>query len=95
MSAKEHTPGPWTVGEDSRGVWADVDSVACRLLDIRRTGGMACSYEANARLIAAAPELLDALRQWAAAEDYGDAEELANARRSRDRAIAAATGGGR
>lgn len=48
---------------------------------------------ADARLIAAAPELLDALRQWANAEATNDAEELQNARGSRDAAIAKATGG--
>lgn len=47
---------------------------------------------ANARLIAAAPEMIDALRQWAVAEKLGDEQELANARHSRDAAIANAIG---
>lgn len=45
---------------------------------------------ADASLIAAAHDMLDALRQWQAAERDGDAEELQNARTSRDKAIARA-----
>lgn len=102
MSANEHTPGPWTVGEDGRGVWGQVDGVERRLLDIRRTGGLDCSYEANARLAAAAPDLLAACE--AAAElftldghggcgldECAEASVLALLRS----AIAAAAGGGR
>jgi hypothetical protein len=37
-------------------------------------------------------DMLDALRQWRAAERTGDAQELDNARAARDAAIAAATG---
>lgn len=40
---------------------------------------------------AAAPLMLDALHQWAAAERDGDAEDLVSARSARDAAIAAAT----
>lgn len=43
------------------------------------------------RLHRAAPEMLDALMQWRAAERDGDEEELQHARASRDEAIAAAT----
>jgi hypothetical protein len=39
-----------------------------------------------------AQDMLDALRQWRAAEATGDAAELENARAARDAAIAAATG---
>ena len=39
---------------------------------------------ANATLIAHAPEMLDALRQWQSAESMRDSVELDNARRSRD-----------
>lgn len=38
-------------------------------------------------------ELLDALRQWKWAEEHGDDDELANAKKARDAAIAKATGG--
>lgn len=46
---------------------------------------------ADAQIRGAAYEMLDALRQWRYAEQTGDAEELANARKSRDEAIDAAT----
>lgn len=39
-------------------------------------------------------EMLDALRQWQCAERNNDQEELANARQSRDMAIAKVTDGG-
>lgn len=48
--------------------------------------------KANARLIAAAPDMIDALRQWANAEATADEVELQNARASRDEAIAKALG---
>ncbi len=39
-----------------------------------------------------AQDMLDALRQWRAAESMGDAAEMANARAARDAAITAASG---
>lgn len=48
--------------------------------------------EANARLIAAAPELYDALAQWQAADREYDPRERMNARRARDAALAKARG---
>lgn len=46
---------------------------------------------ADAQIRGAAYEMLDALRQWRYAEQTGDSEELANARKARDEAINAAT----
>lgn len=46
---------------------------------------------ADAQIRGAAYEMLDALRQWRYAEQSGDSEELANARKARDEAIDAAT----
>ena len=46
----------------------------------------------EAHLIAAAPDMADALRQWQHAEETGDETELANARVSRDKALAKARG---
>ena len=56
MSAAAHSPGPWQVfGHDGdsvvRGNGLDMELIACH------------TRPANARLIAAAPELEDALRQ--------------------------------
>lgn len=62
MSAHKHspgTPGKWFVGQKVRDgsicVVGDIDSVVCEFGE--RLGGV----EADARLIAAAPELLEAL----------------------------------
>lgn len=64
MSISKHTPGPWTL--DDRGykyiVSKSGDGYITR--DICRLDGStmaALAQEANARLIAAAPELLEAL----------------------------------
>lgn len=67
-----HTPGPWEVGRamrnDQECIVGDVDSVVAFMPD--ETIG--CTFiPANARLIAAAPELLDALIAL-----YDDALEL-------------------
>jgi len=64
----KHTPGPWIVREYHDGTWSvfalgdpnneeSLDTL-CKLED-----GFESSYEANARLIAAAPELLRELRR--------------------------------
>lgn len=84
----KHTPGPWLTdemmpGDQYRYVFAAKGPIVCRVSAF-------AAGEANARLIAAAPDLLDALVQWAWAEANGDEAELANARRSRDAAIAKA-----
>lgn len=58
--ANTHTPGPWTVDFDAEGaedcfsVWYDVDGTGAEIAG--RIG-----EEANAHLIAAAPEMLAAL----------------------------------
>lgn len=57
------TPGPWKVVEDSYGntvVTGKGMVVEIGLEHIAKVGGLA-EHEANARLIAAAPELLEAL----------------------------------
>lgn len=63
-SKPKHTPGPWEVfkpkGKSNRGVGPSADVIVARALP--------CFYRgvhhaiANARLIAAAPDLLDALK---------------------------------
>lgn len=70
MSA-QHTPGPWWVVDDRREpitVWGDADagddgrvtaSQVCELADGPDDCGLA-----NARLIAAAPELLRLAKRW-------------------------------
>ncbi len=58
----EHTPGPWAVDEAENGVTArgGEDMIA----DCDRLNGLSFEVSrANARLIAAAPELLEALER--------------------------------
>lgn len=62
----EHTPGPWEFHEHGdrepvefmiyRGTWNSIER------DIASTHGYSAQEEADARLIAAAPELLEALQ---------------------------------
>ena len=61
----QHTPGPWRVRKDGAGRLAGV-SDETRKFDCFVWGGVAVDadlMEANARLIAAAPELLEALKE--------------------------------
>lgn len=58
MTSK-HTPGPWSVGNGSRVTGFTVKIATDELL----VGGRGLTSEANARLIAAAPELLEALQR--------------------------------
>jgi len=64
-----HTPGPWEITTAPQ--WYSVSEVKgerrtiCRLID--REGQLPIEYqeaEANARLIAAAPELLEIVKAW-------------------------------
>ena len=67
--ASKHTPGPWT--QDSLGgttVWASGKRAVAQCTGFERSENVA-----NARLIAAAPELLDALRELVAEHDERNA----------------------
>jgi len=56
VNAPKHTPGPWTVWEEG-GVYVDSPTyLVCSVY------GPGPAVLANARLIAAAPELLEALK---------------------------------
>lgn len=80
-----HTPGPWAVGTHTG--YGDIDGVlvedtnsglvvAIALVDVEELPG-----DANARLIAAAPEMLEALEQ---ALRYIEADECAHGRQFGD-----------
>ena len=93
MSTK-HTPGPWHVGKGSKCVvydaegWAVADAVTCH--------NRHNAIDANARLIAAAPDLLDALRRLCAVavwDEDTDRAEFDAAISGADAAIAKAEGG--
>lgn len=98
MSAAKHTPGPWTYQENSDAythiVRGPTNSLICQLAQSTHV-----EIEANARLIAAAPELLEALIK--ADQLFRDIGFIAEADRVRPgslgseirAAIAKATGG--
>ena len=71
MNNTKHTPGMWETGEDVG------EAVRCYVTtesrDICRCETMYGDAEANARLIAAAPELLEALKAMVEYVDAGDA----------------------
>ncbi len=60
----QHTPGPWTVDRSVNGELEPFDSKDRHLLNSHSELPLA-EREANARLIAAAPDLLDALQRIA------------------------------
>ena len=82
MSAKKHTPGPW-LRDDRSGLDCDVRAASGRKVALcwGLASNNATNYradyraecDANAHLIAAAPELLDALRAFLRAPSVGSA----------------------
>lgn len=101
MSAPKHTPGPWAV-ESYGDRFEVVDEETLSITIARITGARA---EATACLIAAAPDLLEALQDVLSAERFSnrppETVEQAEAKLARiraaaakaDAAIAKATGG--
>ena len=96
----KHTPGPWFYGDWIKGT--KVESSASEWVEIWNIDAdgsqglpfVACKHHdqiANARLIAAAPELLEALKLIASAEN--SALDLAYCKGIARAAIAKATGG--
>lgn len=63
----KHTPGPWNRIKGDRNVYSASGTV-CKTPAILGGGSAATNWEANARLIAAAPDLLEALED--ALSDY-------------------------
>jgi hypothetical protein len=66
MSA--HTPGPWTIGVPNNKTECDIgihggDESPYIIADLQTDGYDDETQDANARLIAAAPELLSSLRE--------------------------------
>lgn len=63
----KHTPGPWSVifGTDITGIENDPENGCVGLVDVAHVYMRTVTgrHEANARLIAAAPELLKALKK--------------------------------
>ena len=73
MSESKHTPGPWSIGnlasydgytgQPYRNVWARQGEAATVIARAIRRHGETNDVDANAALIAAAPELLEALEE--------------------------------
>ena len=87
----KHTPGPWTV---SRGAQADAFAIEGPAVTVAHIKYVRGATEANARLIAAAPMMLIALKealfQWEHTTTAGDSDlEVWNAIKA---AIAATEG---
>ena len=83
----EHTPGPWTSYTGTHSIWAEGQRAICVMTGARKTADM--ERDANARLIAAAPDLLTSLQALVALHDeFAPGLELNIARR----VIAKATG---
>ena len=98
----QHTPGPWHVGigngdgsifpEVGRTRLEDGGTTLYPIAQVNR-GWNAVEDDANARLIAAAPDLLAALRNVIASYRANDPDSMANAINDAEAAIAKATGG--
>jgi hypothetical protein len=92
MTNAAHTPGPWSYNRDEGGIHGHVistaDYIICELPDAG--DGASPDTEANARLIAAAPEMFRAARLVIERWSKGD---LAEAVRMLDAAVRIAMGG--
>ena len=91
MTHAQHTPGPWSDGMDIPITAKSCDKAGLSLVFVNRDDKS--EPEANARLIAAAPDLLEALQNMLGlteASDYMGAREIEQQARA---AIAKATGG--
>ena len=78
-----HTPGPWTARRMHTGGWDVFDPRGRDVVTVYGGGVEIESREANARLIAAAPDLLDALQKLVALHDtfcarHGNQEDAYN-----------------
>ena len=92
----QYTPGPWAVEENSSPplIWGNDYEKPIAEVELHRSYAdyKDGEVQANARLIAAAPDLLDACYQLIYALMYDDEEELNNGMISARDAITKATG---
>lgn len=89
MSA-QHTPGPWEFTRETFGGILHIKNSGGKV--IATLPGYKAPYKANARLIAAAPDLLKALTTFPQSLAWTD-DELWNWNKQALAAIAKATGG--
>lgn len=93
---KQHTPGPWKIGTPPPNGEQTIGTQKGLMVAVATTGANTPT-EANANLIAAAPELLEALQDflnWSDSVYYGEdtRRELVRAKDKASAAIAKATG---
>lgn len=75
MSTTKHTPGPWELDYDKGSTRDILSPKHGGICTVRRAGRHDNdTFLANARLIAAAPEMSDALKAFPAECDYPSAE---------------------
>lgn len=90
----KHTPGPW-ITKESTEHWGRVDVTVCAAFTANDVAtawqGTTAVNRANARLIAAAPDLLEALNDFPFSIDWTDDQLWAWSEKARS-AIAKATG---
>lgn len=84
MSTAKHTPGPWAVNPIMRDQICTFDGL--KALAIANRDGDPYEVMATAQLIAAAPELLEALKELSAEEWRDDDDPILNCARSKARA---------
>ena len=95
MEKQQHTPGPWAQGTSNTGrscVWIDGHVEPEKTMGPDNTW-IDCCTEANARLIAAAPDLLGALEEIVSAADGDGWSQIDADLRKARAAIAKAKGG--
>ena len=79
----KHTPGPW-VADEYRGIITSANGI--RIAELRSWGKLSIGphgeeeFMSNARLIAAAPEMLDAIRAHCEECEYFSASDAARCR---------------
>ena len=90
----QHTKGPWRVQRQNpsptTGEWMISGAKPGYLAEVRDCGSG--DVQANARLIAAAPDLLEALQRMLDAPSHGTHEAMRRANEAARAAIAKATG---
>lgn len=96
MSKTKHTPGPWKVGEENEFEAYEFVSITTesgvQIGDVSSDGCVDDETHANARLIAAAPDMLAALKQIESEMRAGLGSSYGETREAVRRAIAKAEG---
>ena len=90
----KHTPGPWEPGEEA-GIWAGKRKICVMRYFLNKSNPLKiCEKEtqANARLIAAAPELLEACKNLIYSFNTMDAKDISVSIKMGKQAITKAEG---